>query len=453
VLRLPLPILPVLLLCAVAASSTAFAQDGGTANVRPEKPASGILKPEQLEPLLAPIALYPDPLLAQVLMASTYPLEVVQAARWSKANPKVSGKDLEQAMLKQSWDASVKSLCSFPDTLAMMNEHLEWTQDLGDAFLAQQDDVMEAVQALRAKAVAAGNLKSSKELTVTSEKPAPPPADAGIAIDPAAQPQQIIVIQPANPQVVYVPTYNPVVVYGTWPYPAYPPYPVYPPGYVATTAVISFGVGLAVGAAMWGGCHWGYRGYSSVNININNYNRYNHTNISNNNNWNHNANHRQGVPYADQRSQDRYGGGRGNSANASTRDAYRGRDQGSGGGRGSAASPSQRPAGGGSSGSTRPAGGGPSANTRPAGGSPSASTRPAGGGPSASTRPAGGGPSASTRPAGGSAAQRPSAGGTASNRGGGSAYQGMNSGGQARAASSRGHSSMRGGGGGGGRRR
>ncbi len=424
--------MPVVLLCWVAVSSTAVAQDGGTANVRPPKPANGLLKPEQLEPLLAPIALYPDPVLAQVLMASTYPLEVVQAARWSKANPKVTGKDLEQAMLKQSWDPSVKSLCSFPDTLAMMNEHLEWTQDLGDAFLAQQDDVMEAVQALRAKAVAAGNLKSSKELTVTTEKPAPPPADAGVVINPAAQPQEVIVIQPTNPQVVYVPAYNPVVVYGTWPYPAYPPYPVYPPGYVATTAAISFGVGLAVGAAMWGGCHWGYRGYSSVNINVHNYNRYNHTNIgNNNNNWNHNANHRQGVPYADTRSQDRYGSGRGNSASAGTRDAYRGRDQGSGGGRGSGASPSQRPAGGG----------------------PSASTRPAGGGPSASTRPAGGSPSASTRPAGGSAAQRPSAGATPSNRAGGSAYQGMNSGSQARAASSRGHSSMRGGGGGGGRRR
>jgi hypothetical protein len=440
--RTPLtrPLGPLLLLSAVCVTAYAAAQGDAPLAAPSQAPPSGgsapagaPLKPEQLEALVAPVALYPDPLLAQVLMASTYPLEVVQAARWSKANPKVTGKELQDAMLKQSWDPSVKSLCSLPDTLAMMNERLEWTQALGDAFLGQQEDVMDAVQALRNKAMAAGNLKSSKELTVTTEKPPPPPADAGVVVQPAAQPQQIIVIQPANPQVIYVPQYNPVVVYGTWPYPAYPPYPVYPPGYVAATAAISFGVGMAVGAAMWGGCHWGYHGYSSVNINVNNYNRYNHTNISNtNNNWNHNTQHRQGVPYNGSGAQQKYGSGRGSSPSASTRDAYRGRtDTGGGSARpGGGATASQRPAGGANNvGQTqRPSGGGA------AGGA---------GGPGKGQRPSA---SPSTRPAGGGAS-------------GGSAFQGMNSGGQARAASSRGNASMGasgrggGGGGGGGRRR
>jgi len=400
----------------------------GTAAAQQSPP----LKPEELDALLAPIALYPDPLLAQVLMASTYPLEVVEAARWSKANPKVTGKDLEDAMLKQSWDPSVKSLCSFPDTLAMMNEKLDWTQKLGDAFLADQDGVMDAVQRLRKRAQDAGNLKSSKELTVTTEKPQPPPADAGVAITPAQQ-QQVIVIQPASPTVVYVPQYNPTVVYGAWPYPAYPPYPVYPPGYVAATAAISFGIGMAVGAAMWGGCSWGYHGYSSVNINVNNYNRYNHTNISNTNinsrntNWNHNSAHRQGVPYRDSASQQRYGRGT-NAANTASREQFRGRaEQGR-----------QEIARGGAD-QYRPGAGGAGAQQRPGGGGAATAQRPSAGG--GTQRPSGGG-------YGGGGASQYGGGG---NRGGGSAFQGMNNGGQARAASSRGHASM--GGGGSGRRR
>ena len=405
-------------------------------------PPSAPLKPEQLDALVAPIALYPDPLLAQVLMASTYPLEVVEAARWSKANPKVTGKDLEDAMLKQSWDPSVKSLCSFPDTLAMMNDKLDWTQSLGDAFLAQQDAVMDAVQRLRKRAQDAGNLKSSKELTVTTEKPQPPPADAGV---PAAAPaqQQVIVIQPASPTVVYVPQYNPTVVYGAWPYPAYPPYPVYPPGYVAATAAISFGVGMAVGAAMWGGCSWGYHGYSSVNINVNNYNRYNHTNISNTNinnrttNWNHNSAHRQGVPYRDSTSQQRYGRGT-NASNTAAREQFRGRaDQGR-----------QQIAQGGAD-QFKPGGGG-AGTQRPGGGGAGTAQRPGGGG--AGTQRPGGGGGEQRLGAGSGGTQRPSGGGYGGGggRSGGNAFQGMNNGGQARAASSRGHASM---GGGGGRRR
>ncbi|MGH7787130.1 MAG: DUF3300 domain-containing protein [Candidatus Binatia bacterium] len=268
------------------------------------------LKPEEIDQLVAPIALYPDALLAQIMMASTYPLEVVEATRWAKSNPKVTGDALEQAMQQQSWDASVKSLAAFPQVLTMMNEQLDWTQQLGNAFLAQQKDVMDAVQRLRAKAKAEGNLETTKEQTVTVEQ--------------APQTQTTVIqIEPANPQVVYVPTYNPTVVYGAWPYPAYPPYSYYPPGYVAATSLLSFGVGMAVGSALWGDCDWGH---GNVNVNVNNYNNFNKTNI-NNKNWQHNVDHRKGVGYRDQASRDKYN--RGGAKNAQSREAFRGRaDQG-----------------------------------------------------------------------------------------------------------------------------
>ncbi len=195
-----------------------------------EKPAK-VFKQEELDQLLAPVALYPDNVLTQVLIASTYPLEVVQAERWMKQNKSLKGDALKTALDKQSWDNSVKALVSFSDLLTMMSEKLDWTQKLGDAFLAQQKDVMDTVQQLRRKAEEAGNLKSSEEQEVKKEG-------------------DIIIIQPANPQVVYVPTYNPAVVYGPWPYPAYPPYPVYvyPPGAVA----FSFTMGITIGAAWHG---------------------------------------------------------------------------------------------------------------------------------------------------------------------------------------------------------
>jgi uncharacterized membrane protein YgcG len=262
---------------------------------------------EQLQQLVAPIALYPDSLLAQILMASTYPLEVVEAARWVKANPKVTGNALEAAMQKQTWDPSVKSLTAFPQVLAMMDQKLDWTTDLGNAFLAQQADVMNAVQALRAKAQAEGNLKSNEQQTVTVEQ------------QPSGSQPQTIIIQPASPQVVYVPTYNPSVVYGPWPYPAYPPYYYYPPGYAAVGAMVSFGVGLAVGSALWGGCNWGS---SNVNVNVNRYNNFNHTNISNGN-WQHNSAHRRGVQYNNQNVRNQYG--RNNQQNAQAREQFRGR--------------------------------------------------------------------------------------------------------------------------------
>ena len=169
-------------------------------------------------------------------------------------------------MQKQTWDASVKSLTAFPQVLTMMNEKLDWTQKLGDAFLAQQKDVMDAVQRLRAKAQAEGNLEEQQG-TEGHRRAAPP------APGPAGRRTTLIIRSSRpNPQVVYVPTYNPTVVYGAWPYPAYPPYAYYPPGYVAGTAMFSFGVGLAVGAALWGNCNWGG---GNVNVNVNNYNNFN----------------------------------------------------------------------------------------------------------------------------------------------------------------------------------
>jgi hypothetical protein len=283
--------------------------------------------PEELEQIVAPIALYPDSLLAQVMMASTYPLEVVEAARWAKANPGLKDKALDDALQSQTWDASVKSLVAFPQVLTMMNDELAWTQKLGDAFLAQQSDVMYAVQALRTKAKAQGNLESGEQQRVIVEQA--PPGEA-----------QVIRIESASPQVIYVPTYNPTVVYGSWPYPSYPPYSYYPPGYTAAASVLSFGVGMAVGAALWGGYHWGGgyghgygHGYGGdVDIDVNRYNNYNNNvtrNYDRNNNnfqngkWQHDGSHRKGVQYRDKGVQNKYG--QGNRGNVQSREAFRGR--------------------------------------------------------------------------------------------------------------------------------
>ena len=298
-------------------------------------PAAGatdkpLFKPEELEQIVAPIALYPDSLLAQVLMASTYPLAVVEAARWSKAHPDVKGDAVAKAVEKEDWDPSVKSLVAFPEVLTMMDEKVDWTQKLGDAFLAQQKEVMDAVQRLRARAKDQGNLKSSKEQTVKTE-----PAPAG-----APNPTTIIIEQ-ADPEVVYVPTYNPTVVYGAWPYPAYPPYYYYPP-YYAGGAFFSFSMGVIVGGAIWGNCNWGS---SDIDIDVNRYNDFNRNEINNgdrgdrgdrgnrdqinggnrnNGKWEHNAANRKGVEYRDSKSQQKYGGASSREA-VQSREAYRGR--------------------------------------------------------------------------------------------------------------------------------
>jgi len=250
----------------------------------------------RIEQLIAPIALYPDPLLTQVLMASTYPLEVVEAARWSHDNPSVTGQALQDAVQAQSWDPSVKALTAVPQTLQMMSDKLDWTQQLGDAFLAQQQDVLDAVQKLRAEAQAAGNLQSTPQQIVTTA-----PTPIGVAGTGAEQP---IVIEPINPDVYYVPVYNPAVAYGAWNFPAYPPFYWSPPGVVASN-VVSFAAGVAVGSAIWGGCDWWHH---NVIINVNRYNVFNRTNVNITNNiWSHNPEHRGNVPYRNAAVAERFG--------------------------------------------------------------------------------------------------------------------------------------------------
>jgi hypothetical protein len=272
-----------------------------------EAPAK-VFKQEELDQLLAPIALHPDAILTQILMASTYPLEVVQADRWVKQNKSLKGDALQAAVDKQPWDASVKALAPFPDVLTMMSEKLEWTQKLGDAFLAQQKEVMDTVQKLRRKALETGNLKSSKEQELKKEG-------------------DIIIIQPVNPQVVYVPTYNPTVVYGTWWYPAYPPYPVYvyPPG----AALFTFTMGVAIGASWHGGGY--HNDWHGGTINIDNSVNINRPGTRPSGGggkaeqWQHNPEHRKGVAYGNTATRDKYAPT--DRAAADNRKDYRGYDK------------------------------------------------------------------------------------------------------------------------------
>ncbi len=220
-----------------------------------QEAAQANLSASQIDELVSPIALYPDALVAQVLAASTYPDQIVAANTWLQANTQLNDAQRSEQVNNQTWDPSVKALTQFPSVLANMAQNLSWTSALGDAFYNQQKDVMASVQRLRKQAKDAGNLKSSSQQTVKTE---------------TQEGQQVIVIQPANPQVVYVPTYNPTVVYGT---------PYAPPGYstgaMVATGVISFGVGMAVGAAMsnsWGWNSWGCGWHGgSVNYNRNVY--------------------------------------------------------------------------------------------------------------------------------------------------------------------------------------
>ena len=211
----------------LATSPTAWTQEAQQAN----------LSASEIDAIVSPIALYPDQLIAQILGAATYPDQVVAANNWVASNGGLQGEALMQAADKQPWDPSVKALTEFPSVLDQMAKNLAWTSALGDAFYNQQKDVMASIQRLRQEAKAAGNLKSGEQIKVVQQDP------------------QTIVIQPANPQVVYVPQYNPTVVYGT---------PYYPPGYstgaMVATGLISFGVGMAVGAAISNNscCGWGW---------------------------------------------------------------------------------------------------------------------------------------------------------------------------------------------------
>ncbi|MEK7320769.1 MAG: DUF3300 domain-containing protein [Pseudomonadota bacterium] len=258
--------------------------------------AQAKLDKPQLDQLLAPVALYPDALLSQVLMASTYPADVASAAEWSKSNQSLSGDAATKAVEGEPWDPSVKSLAAFPSVMDMMGRQPQWVESVGDAFLAQPDDVMDSVQRLRVQAQKAGTLKSNEQQKVVTQQ------SGGTTI---------VQIEPASPQVVYVPSYNPTVVYGAWPYPAYPPayYPP-PPGSVFATSLVAgigFGLGVAAVNSMWGGFNWGSH---DVNINVN---RYNNINVNqrldvnrSNVNWQHNPANRGNVPYRNQNVANRF---------------------------------------------------------------------------------------------------------------------------------------------------
>jgi len=194
----------------------------------------------ELQALVAPIALYPDSLVAQILTAATFPDQVAIAEYWLDQNKSLSGKALMQEVDKQSWDASVKALTEFPSVLDNMAKNLTWTSSLGEAYHDQQAEVMKAIQTLRAQAKEKGNLKTTPQITVVQQSP------------------QVIVIQPTNPQIVYVPQYNPAVIYG-YPYVT----PSYTTGDVVAAGIIGFGAGIAVGAMMSGGCcGWGYSSWN-----------------------------------------------------------------------------------------------------------------------------------------------------------------------------------------------
>src|SRR5438874_2556599 len=371
---------------------------------------------DQLDSLVAPIALYPDELLAQVLAASTYPLEIMQLQQFLAKHKDLKDKALQDAVIKEPWDPTVQALAALPDVVKRLSDDIQWTTDLGNAVLAQQSDVMDAVQRMRAKAKDTGNLKSNEQMKVETQ---------------VIENKSVVVIQQSNPEVVYVPSYNPTVVYGPPVYP-YPPVAYPPPGYYAAGMAISFGVGMAIGAA-WGGggwsCNSGWGSNNNININnnntfVNNSNRQN--NISNtsgnrtgNNSWQHNSQHRGGTPYSNKATANKYGGtARGDSMSSRQANARQNQGQGGGGQRGGGQQPgagNRATGGASSSGANRAGGGGDRVGNRSVSPSSGASTR-------------GGG------------------------FGGGS---GGTSGSSARASSSRGSSSMGGGGGrgGGGRRR
>jgi hypothetical protein len=388
------------------------------------------IPPDQLDSLVAPIALYPDPMLSQTLVASTYPLEIIQLQQWLEKNKNLKDKALADAVKKQDWDPSIQAMALLPDVVKQLAENIKWTTDLGNAFLAQQNDVLDAVQRMRKKANDAGNLKSSEQQKVETK---------------VVESKQVIVIEQSNPQVVYVPSYNPTVVYGAPVYP-YPPIAYPPVGYYAAGMAISFGVGMAMGAA-WGG-GWGYNnnwGGGNNNININNNNTFvNNSNRQNNvsnrqgngNSWQHNPQHRGGAPYSDRSTANKYGGSaRGDSA-ASRQDRAR-QDQAQRGNRDQASTRDR-----GASGGRQQAG----TSDRSAGGGRDSGNRGAGAGNTTANRGGGGG--------GDRVGDRsvPSSGGGGSGSRSSGAFGG-GSGSSARSSSSRGSSSMGSSRSGGGRRR
>ena len=302
ILRSVVAVLCVALLVPVDSVAWAWSPQqpaGGDAEQAPKIPN------DHLDSLVAPIALYPDPLLAQALVASTYPLEIIQLQQWLAKHKDLKDKALADAVLKENWDPSIQALAALPQVVTILSENIKWTTDLGNAFLAQQSDVMDAVQRMRAKAQGTGNLKSTEQQKVETK---------------VVESKQVIVIEQAQPNIVYVPSYDPVVVYGA---PAYPYYPmVYPPGYAVAGMALSFGMGMMMGAA-WGGgwcCNAGWGGNNNININNNNNFVRNSNNRANVNrpsnqparggssNWQHNPQHRGGAPYSNRATAKQYGG-------------------------------------------------------------------------------------------------------------------------------------------------
>lgn len=317
----------------LACVSPSFVQEASSPKEQAPKIPS-----DQLDALVAPIALYPDPLLAQTLAASTYPLEIIQLQQWLSKNPGLKDKALADAVAKQPWDPSIQALAGLPEVVKRLADDIQWTTDLGNAFLAQQSDVMDAVQRMRKKAQDKGNLKTTEQQKVETK---------------VVENKTVVVVEQANPQVVYVPSYDPVIVYGPPVYP-YPPIYYPPPGYYAAGVAISFGVGVMMGAFWSGGwcCGASWGGNNNININRNN-NFYrnsdigggNRTNIGNRptnpiagggnrgdfggnrgglgggngastlpaggnrgDTWQHNPQHRGGAPYRDRATADRFGG-------------------------------------------------------------------------------------------------------------------------------------------------
>src|SRR5512132_4200729 len=399
---------------------------------------------DQLDSLVAPIALYPDAMLAQTLAASTYPLEVMQLDQWMDKNKNLKDKALADAVAKQPWDPSVQSMAAFPDVVQRMAENIQWMTDVGNAVLAQQKDVMDAVQRMRAKAQGTGNLKTGSEQKVETKT-----TQSG---------QQVIVVEQANPEAAYVPSYDPAVVYGAAPaeYPYYPySYPGYQPG-----RALAWGSAIAVGG-VWANNNWGNCNWDDGNVTINNNNNFNKnynknvnkTGTGQANGWQHNPQHRGNAPYANKQTANKYGGktagGAGKPGGAGgVGGAGKPGGPGGAGGVGGAGKPGGPGGAGSVGGAGKPGGpggaGGAGSAGKPGGasGTGKASTGGAGkaSGGSAAKASGGAGKGGADKVGG----HKPSSGG-----GSGGAFAG-GSGSSAKAASSRGGSSMKGGGGHGG---
>ena len=413
---------------------------------------------DQLDSLVAPIALYPDDLLAQTLAASTYPLEVMQLDQWMDKNKNLKDKALADAVAKQPWDPSVQSMAAFPEVVQRMAENIQWMTDVGNAVLAQQKDVMDAVQRMRAKAQGTGNLKTGSEQKVETKT-----TQSG---------EQVIVVEQANPEAVYVPSYDPEVVYGAAPA-EYPYYPYSYPGYQPGTA-LAWGTAIAVGG-VWANNNWGNCDWDDGNVTINNNNNFNKnynknvnkTGTGQGNSWQHNPQHRGNAPYANKQTANKYGGKTAGGAGKPGGPGGAGGVGGAGkpGGPGGAggvggAGKSGGPGGaggvggagkpGGVGGAGKPGGPGGAGGAGKPGGSGGAGKASAGGAAKTTAGGAGkaSGGSAKSSGGGGKGGADKVGGHKPSSGGGGGAFAG-GSGNSAKAASSRGGSSMKGGGGGG----